>query len=328
MKKRDSFFDSLKFILICLVVFGHILEYSGIKDELSFKVYSFIYTFHMPLFIFISGYFSKNMTWDKLKKSFKTLLPAYLVFQVILSIPNMMDGSFRLFNFLTSPQGILWYILALLYWRTIFYVVPKIKFLNFPLVIAISVLMSFFIGLINYPVFLSITKTIAFLPYFALGYYCTKNMTKKIIGWDKSVSIAILIMAFLLVYTFTTSNFVLNLYGEFSYKYVFNSIPEGLWWRMISIVAAIILSCAVINLATDKLYKLGRRTLDIYLLHAPLVYIGYGIFLQKVEISPDLWIAFAAFAIIMPLCVLISQIRVFQYLVNPSLLFEQKNKSE
>lgn len=328
MRKRDSFFDSLKFILICLVVFGHILEYSGIKDVLSFKVYSFIYTFHMPLFIFISGYFSKNITWEKLKKSFKTLLPAYIVFQIILSVPNMLDGSFTVLNFLTSPQGILWYILALLYWRIGFYFVPKIKFLNPPTVIGASVLMSFLIGLVNYPVFLSITKAVAFLPYFALGYYCTGNVIEKIRGWDKTISAAILIMAFLLVYTFTTSDFVLNLYGEFSYKYVFNSIPEGLWWRAVSMVAAIVLSCAVINLATSKLHRWGGRTLDIYLLHAPLVYIGYGIFLQKFEISPDLWIALAAFAVIMPLCILMIHIKMFQYLVNPSLLLDRKNKSE
>ncbi|MDR1091551.1 MAG: acyltransferase family protein [Prevotella sp.] len=328
MRKRDPFFDSLKFILICLVVFGHILEYSGIRDMLSFKVYSFIYTFHMPLFIFISGYFSKNITWDKLKKAFKTLLPAYLVFQTILSVPNMLDGSFRLFNFLTSPQGILWYILALLYWRIIFYFVAKIKLLNFPVVVISSVLMSLLIGLVNFPVFLSITKTITFLPYFALGYYCTGNIIEKIRGWNKSVSIAFLILAFLLVYTFTTSDFVLNLYGEFSYKYVFNGIAEGLWWRMAGIAAAVVLSCAVINIATDKLHRWGGRTLDIYLLHAPLVYIVYGGFLRKFEISPDLWVALIAFPVVMLLCIIMIRIKVFHYLVNPSLLFKQKNKSE
>jgi fucose 4-O-acetylase-like acetyltransferase len=326
MKKRDSFFDSLKFILISLVVFGHILEYSGIRDTLSFKVYSFIYTFHMPLFIFISGYFSKNITGDKLKKSFETLLPAYLVFQTILSIPNMLDGSFSLFNFLTSPQSVLWYIPALLYWRIAFYFVPKIKFLNFPIMITLSILLSFLIGLVNYPVFLSIAKTIALLPYFALGYYCTENTIQKIRNRNRLISVAILFIAFLLVYMFTTSDFVLNLYGEFSYKYAFGSIAEGLWWRTVSIVASISISCAIINLATDKLHKWGGRTLDIYLLHAPLVYIVYGGFLRKFEISPDFWGALAAFVVIMPLCLLMVRIKVFHYLVNPSLLFEQKNK--
>jgi fucose 4-O-acetylase-like acetyltransferase len=280
----------------------------------------------MPLFIFISGYFSKNMTWDKLKKSFKTLLPAYLVFQIIMSTPNILKGYFNLFDFFTAPQTTLWYILALLYCRTLFYFVAKIKFLNFPIVITLSVLLSLLIGFVNYPGFLAIAKTITFLPYFALGYYCTENTIQKIRSRDRTISVAILIIAFLLVYMFITSNFVFNLYGEFSYKYVFGSIAKGLLWRTVSMVAAIIISCAIINLATDKLHKWGGRTLDIYLLHAPLVYIVYGRFLRRFEISPDLWIALAAFVVIMLLCILMARIKVFHYLVNPSLLFEQKNK--
>jgi len=326
MSKRDPFFDSLKFILICLVVFGHILEYSGIEDQLSFKVYTFIYTFHMPLFIFISGYFSKNMTWDKLKKSFKTLIPVYFIFQIILSIPNMLDGSFSLFNFFTSPQGILWYILALLYWRIIFYLITKMRFLSPPMVLAGSFLASLLIGLINYPVFLSIAKTVAFLPYFALGYYCTGGIIAKIRGLNKAVSAVILFTAFILVYLFATSDFTLILYGEFSYKYAFNSIPVGLLCRIIMLLAAIILSCAVINTTTSKLHKYGGRTLDIYLLHAPLVYIGYRFVLGRLGIAPDLITALIAFVLIMPICILLMQMKVFQYLVNPSLLFEKKNK--
>lgn len=327
MSKRDPYFDSLKFILICLVVFGHILEYSGIADQLSFKVYTFIYTFHMPLFIFISGFFSKNMTWEKLKKSFKTLIPAYLIFQTILYIPNMLDGSFSLFNYLTSPQGILWYILSLLYWRIIFYLIPKIKFLNFPVVITVSVLMALLLGLVNYPVFLSIAKTIAFLPYFALGYYCTGDIITKIRSWNKGISLIILFTVFVLVYLFATSDFTLNLYGEFSYKYVFNNIPLGLLWRAVTLITAVIASCAVINIATSKLSRWGNRTLDIYLLHAPLVYIFYMMLIKKLEISPDFITALIAFAFIMPICILLIHIKAFQYLVNPASLFEKKNKN-
>jgi fucose 4-O-acetylase-like acetyltransferase len=278
----------------------------------------------MPLFIFISGYFSKNMTWDKLKKSFRTLIPAYFVFQIILSVPNVLDGSFSLFNFFTSPQGILWYIPALLYWRIIFYLVPKIRSLPAPAVIAGSFLASLLIGLINYPVFLSIARSVAFLPYFALGYYCTGDIISKIKSRNRGISIGILLAASIPVYLFATSDFTLILYGEFSYKYAFNSIPAGLLWRTVMLVAAVVLSCTVINTAASKLHKWGGRTLDIYLLHAPLVYIGYRIVLEKLRVVPDLVTATAAFAVIMPICILLMQVKVFQYLVNPSLMFEKK----
>ena len=55
--KREPIFDTLRFIGIFLVVFGHIIESYDFKW--ADIVYKCIYLFHMPLLIFISGYFSK-----------------------------------------------------------------------------------------------------------------------------------------------------------------------------------------------------------------------------------------------------------------------------
>ena len=55
MTKRIYKFDNLKAILIFLVVFGHFLELvEGHK-----LLYLTIYSFHMPLFLFLSGYFAR-----------------------------------------------------------------------------------------------------------------------------------------------------------------------------------------------------------------------------------------------------------------------------
>ncbi|MCM1447377.1 MAG: acyltransferase family protein [Bacteroides sp.] len=51
-KQRNPFWDTLKAILIVLVVLGH----TGMA--MGEKWLSVIYAFHMPLLIFISGYFS------------------------------------------------------------------------------------------------------------------------------------------------------------------------------------------------------------------------------------------------------------------------------
>ena len=64
MSNRIALWDNLKFILITLVVGGHfadtLIDYSKIYSS----IFLFIYAFHMPLFIFISGYFhsEKNIT--------------------------------------------------------------------------------------------------------------------------------------------------------------------------------------------------------------------------------------------------------------------------
>ena len=62
--KRNDFIDFLKGIGIILVVIGHVSQNERIND--------FIYSFHMPLFFFISGflfnYKKENFTKNKFKK--------------------------------------------------------------------------------------------------------------------------------------------------------------------------------------------------------------------------------------------------------------------
>nr|MCX3330604.1 acyltransferase family protein [Bacillus pacificus] len=59
-KSRDSYFDNAKFLLIFLVVFGHILRSFINDNEFMLYLYKFIYTFHMPAFILVSGFFAKG----------------------------------------------------------------------------------------------------------------------------------------------------------------------------------------------------------------------------------------------------------------------------
>ena len=60
MKERSSFWDNYKGILIILVVFGHFIYESAVALSGSFAndLFKFIYAFHMPAFVFCSGYFS------------------------------------------------------------------------------------------------------------------------------------------------------------------------------------------------------------------------------------------------------------------------------
>lgn len=60
MAKRIEKWDILKFFLIFTVVLGHIADFYTDKSEAMQYLYLFIYIFHMPLFIFVSGLFSKR----------------------------------------------------------------------------------------------------------------------------------------------------------------------------------------------------------------------------------------------------------------------------
>src|SRR4051812_17242655 len=84
---RDHYFDNAKFILILLVVVGHTIEPLIGKSPSLKSIYMFLYFFHMPLFIFISGYFSKNLSsGDYAKKVISKLLIPYLIFETAYSL--------------------------------------------------------------------------------------------------------------------------------------------------------------------------------------------------------------------------------------------------
>jgi fucose 4-O-acetylase-like acetyltransferase len=57
-KTRDLSFDFIKGFLIFLVCWGHIIQFTIGEGHLQNETFMLIYSFHMPLFIMISGYFA------------------------------------------------------------------------------------------------------------------------------------------------------------------------------------------------------------------------------------------------------------------------------
>lgn len=92
MTKRIEYIDYAKCIAILLVVSGHIIQcfyILGTKDSL----FTFIYSFHMPLFFFLSGYvaqitrersFAKGV-FPYLVRKMETLLVPFLVWSLLIN---------------------------------------------------------------------------------------------------------------------------------------------------------------------------------------------------------------------------------------------------
>lgn len=91
--KRDLRIDSLKGLLIICVVIGHVIGNFD-RSLLSQKVYDFIYMFHMPLFILISGLFTRRK--ESLAGFFKgiaSLLVVLLIFHCIHLAGMLIAGT-------------------------------------------------------------------------------------------------------------------------------------------------------------------------------------------------------------------------------------------
>ncbi|CCX59757.1 putative uncharacterized protein [Blautia hydrogenotrophica CAG:147] len=79
--KRIEFIDVAKGITILLVIVGHTIP-EGLMRTL-------IYSFHMPLFFFLSGYFYRNIpTKVLIRKKARQLLPPYYITSACLIIFN------------------------------------------------------------------------------------------------------------------------------------------------------------------------------------------------------------------------------------------------
>ena len=89
-KVRIKAFDVLKLYAIFLVLWGHSIQFLLSSDFCDEPVYRIIYSFHMPLFMMISGYFSlSSMSLppiDFLKKKFTQLILPACSWTIVLGI--------------------------------------------------------------------------------------------------------------------------------------------------------------------------------------------------------------------------------------------------
>ena len=119
-EERDTLFDNIKGVLIILVVLGHLLAGDGNNHMNAFVItHFFIYAVHMPIFVLISGYFSKKeYGWSKFIK--ECLIP-YIVFDLLYTSFLRIGGSEKnSFNILITQNGY-WYILCIGIMRMIYW---------------------------------------------------------------------------------------------------------------------------------------------------------------------------------------------------------------
>ncbi len=261
-KERDYGLDNIKTLLIILVVIGHILEEISIKGNLGL-IRCFIYSFHMPLFIFISGYFSQKE--DKYQVLIRNYLLPYFIFNTIWML---LHGRL---NILT-PLYVFWYLLSLFLWKVFAKYLIKIRG-----ILLLSILLSLYIGcFVEADRFLSISRTISFLPFFIAGVLCKQTYLAYIRQVKKCYSIVALIIATAIVVSIYKYQVIPIKMFEYIQSYEATKVGdvEGILMRGMLILLAGLFSFAIVNLVPIKLTKItriGQYTITIYLLHVFII---------------------------------------------------------
>ena len=270
VKERNLIWDNYKGILIFLVVFAHFLyaHSTEFPNSIVHKVVIFIYLFHMPAFIFCSGYFSSSDN-SKSKKSIVKLVVYYLIFNTLMML-FIHHYNGKEFVFL-SPYNSYWYLLSLIVWRLSIKYLDKIKY-----ILPISVLVALAIGFHSeFSNFLSIKRTIAFFPFFLLGYRLAKGQFADKFNQflnSRSSLFKFLMFLFLIVYSILMY-FVLVKFNITSSMLLMSSYQtdKDVVYRIIIFTIALVFMFTILFLCPNKkiplLTKAGRNSLGIYVFH-------------------------------------------------------------
>jgi fucose 4-O-acetylase-like acetyltransferase len=164
-RPRDPYFDNAKFMAIVLVVAGHSIV--GLRNvHLAHALYLFVYTFHMPVFIVITGYFSRNFTFGggKARKLLTNLGVPYIVFETAYSTYHWAVGKSAFEISLLDPYYLTWFLMALFLWRLS---TPVWQQIRWPLAVAVAI--SLLAGTTKLPTVLEMYRVFGLVPFYVLG---------------------------------------------------------------------------------------------------------------------------------------------------------------
>ncbi len=175
MVVRAHHLDSAKFVLVLLVVIGHLLEQVRQMSPVAGAAYRFIYMIHIPALVFISGMVARpSFDARQGKRWLAVLVLPYLVFQgIYLYVDALWMG--KPFGYgVAQPYWLLWYLFSLATWRLL---LPALLALGRPLLVAIGVaLVAGCIKDVGYQ--FSFSRTLGFLPFFVAGYLYGERITR------------------------------------------------------------------------------------------------------------------------------------------------------
>ncbi|MEU8994036.1 acyltransferase family protein [Streptomyces caniferus] len=165
---RNAFFDNAKYLAIVLVAMGHAWEPLTDGSRAAEALYMTVYTFHMPAFIIISGYFSRSfdMRKDRLQRLVTGVAVPYVLFETAYAFfKRWADDDPGHPISLLDPWFLTWFLVALFIWRL---TTPLWKVVRWPipLSVAIAVLASVSPDIGDD---LDLQRVLQFLPFFVLG---------------------------------------------------------------------------------------------------------------------------------------------------------------
>ena len=279
MKPRIAKWDNLKLFLIFCVVAGHFL--ARIDDNrIAQRMFFFIYLFHMPAFMFISGLMSTRSINERRYAKILDFLTAFLLTKgVLFLVKGIFSHDYTALR-LWEMNDISWYMFALLVYYFVTMILGKLPAM---LMIGTSIALACIAGYNPHiGTFLSLSRLLCFYPFFLAGYHLDSDFIRyHTIGKPIKI-LSVLYAAAAAGFTIFRLDHVWWLTRLLRAKYPYASLAQyqsaggllRLGWYAGSALFIVSMICFVSEVETP-LTRLGSRTMTVYVLHYIPLYLFY-----------------------------------------------------
>jgi fucose 4-O-acetylase-like acetyltransferase len=250
-------------------VFGNISVGLMIDNQILQDIIQVIFSFHIPLFAFVSGYFSRTFIIEDGKfKHLFDLMFQYSLFQGLYLIADSIWFQTPNVNYsFFEPYWMLWFLFSLFFWRVLLLIFEKSNHVLVWAVIS-GIVVGFWSG---DGTWMSLSRTLIYFPFFVIGYRFNPVWISKIVNTKmKLISMAFLVTLFV-IYHFLPFELEFEWFlGNATFAQLNRTPFEGMMIRMIFYVVQFISSFCVVILVSSRTYifaEWGQRTIYVYLLH-------------------------------------------------------------
>ncbi|MBR3242422.1 MAG: acyltransferase [Parasporobacterium sp.] len=340
--KRIPYIDSLKGFAILCVVLGHIANghmWDPEADPAYFVIYNVIYSFHMPLFIMLSGYVFRKSCFEpgtgtvrkeKTASQILNLTILYFLWSILLGLFKIIFGGFvnnpitwiTLCLIPVQPIQLYWYLFVLIVYYVVFGILnagrvrPSIML---PVTFCLAVLSTW----IPPNLVFDVKRVLYYAFFFAFGFsldFLEKRFREKVSSpWRALLLLAFFVIAVILCIVFWNP-------AVFLHDRMLVNVLAGL------AISLGLYACFQKWFWLGKnrfLIYLGKRCLEIYLLHTFLLSAS-RVLLEKLHLQSTFIMILAEFAagVFLPLLIsfICRKIHIYRFFFAPYPFRTQKDK--
>lgn len=276
--ERNVKLDHAKLFFIFCVVLGHVLTgYEADSPGLQ-CIRFYIYLFHIPGFVFLSGLFAKSSVRDSRWDKAASFVMLFLFMTVVRYACAILRKASPVWDLLYVTD-VRWYALGMFFWYAAAILLKKADPRR---VMAASVLLSMAAGYVSgrFVNAFALLRVVNFFPFFYAGLLTDPERLTERLGNKRIRTVsALLVLAVgaVVLLKIRGLNPWLSLFrGSKTYGQIDTVFPvwSGAFWRLGAILASSSVLLAWISLMPGKqlpgISSLGKRTLPVYAFHSPV----------------------------------------------------------